>query len=174
MDLDASVPFSTSVGSKASNPQTQIHARNLRVLLETLDEILHVRHDLVKRAERLAEADDIQPRIMKAATGFERWVEVQPAMFEDVSDEEIAKYDKFLQGLREGEKKQNEILEAIKVCRVTKCAYIRSKCQSRSATNPSCSLEGMTHLSRSVSMRCNPLTSPTTSTRKSRATWRKG
>ena len=48
------------------------------------------------RATQLADADDIGPRIMKVATGFERWMDVQPEMFVDVSDEELAKYDKFL------------------------------------------------------------------------------
>jgi len=63
----------------------------------------------------LAEADDIRPRILKAAAKLEQWVEVQPVMFDDVSDEELAKYDKFIQGISESEKKQNDILAAVQV-----------------------------------------------------------
>jgi len=86
----------------------------LRVLLESLDDILRARSQLVQRAERLAEADDIGPRILKVAAGFEKWIDVKPVMFDDVSDEELVKYDKFIQGIEEGRGKQDELLEEIK------------------------------------------------------------
>ncbi|KIJ62786.1 hypothetical protein HYDPIDRAFT_182503 [Hydnomerulius pinastri MD-312] len=115
--LDALVPSSTvSVIGKmpsASN-RTQTHARALRGLLESLDDIRHNRSELVSRAHRRAEVDDIRSRIMTAAGNFERGVEVNPASFADVSDEELAKYDKFIQSLAEGQKKQEELLDAIK------------------------------------------------------------
>jgi programmed cell death 6-interacting protein len=144
VDLEASVP---SARSNMSSPQTQMHARNLRILLEALDDTCKVRSEIVKRAERLTKTDDIQPRIMRAASGFERWVEVQPAMFEDVCDEEIAKYDKFLQELGECEKKQDEILEAIEACLLSCCIYVSVfNGGQRPATYPFCSLERTTHL----------------------------
>lgn len=36
-------------------------------------------------------------------------------MFSDVSDEELVKYDKFIQGIDEGRRKQDKLLEEIKV-----------------------------------------------------------
>ena len=69
----------------------------------------------MQRAQRLAEADNIGPRILKLAAGFERWVAVKPAMFADLSDEELAKYDKFISGIEEGRSKQEGILQDIKV-----------------------------------------------------------
>jgi programmed cell death 6-interacting protein len=144
VDLEASVP---SARSNMSSSQTRMHARNLRILLEALDDICKVRSEIVKRAERLAKTDDVQPRIMRAASGFERWVEVQPAMFEDVCDEEIAKYDKFLQELRECEKKQDEILESIEVCLLSCCIYVSVfNGGRRPATSHFCSPERTTHL----------------------------
>ncbi|KAF8842107.1 BRO1-domain-containing protein [Paxillus ammoniavirescens] len=116
-ELEALVPSSTvsAIGkSQSANNQTQIHARALRGLLESLDDIRHNRGQLVSRAQRRADVDDIRPRIMSAAGDFERLVEVTPATFADVSDEELAKYDKFIQGLSEGQKKQEELLEVIK------------------------------------------------------------
>jgi programmed cell death 6-interacting protein len=92
-----------------------MHARTLRVLLESLDDLLLVRAQLVQRAQRLADADDIGPRILKVAATFEQWVDVKPAMFGDVSDEELAKYDKFISGIEEGRIKQEGILQEIKV-----------------------------------------------------------
>lgn len=94
---------------------TQTHARALRVLLESLDDIIRSRADYVKRANALAASEDISPRIQKAASGIERWVEVQPAMFEDVLDQELSKYDKFRTYIEEGEQKQEVLLESIKV-----------------------------------------------------------
>lgn len=74
------------------------------------------RDQLVKRARRLADADDIHARIMKAASGLERWTEAKPVMFADVSDSELGKYDKFIEGIRESEKKQNDLISHMQVC----------------------------------------------------------
>jgi programmed cell death 6-interacting protein len=92
-----------------------MHARALRVLLESLDDVLLARVKLVRKAQSLAESDDIGPRILKVAASFERWVEVTPAIFAEVSDEELAKYDKFVSDIEGGRTKQEEILQEIKV-----------------------------------------------------------
>lgn len=71
------------------------------------------------RARSLAEADDIQPRIMKASSGLERLADTTPDMFEDISDEELAKYDKFLLEMDDVARKQSELLSNIEVGVVT-------------------------------------------------------
>ncbi|KAM6504501.1 BRO1-like domain containing protein [Amanita muscaria] len=112
-DLEASVPSSTFASPSQITPQgkhTQTFARALRVLLESLDDLHSERAQLVKRARRLAEADDVRDRILAEAAKFDKMADVQPLMFEDVSDQELAKYDKFLTELREFEEKQNVIL----------------------------------------------------------------
>ncbi|KAF8825086.1 hypothetical protein HHX47_DHR7000235 [Lentinula edodes] len=135
-DLEASIPSSTlstsSYPSSSSSFSTDKHARTLRSLLESLSELYTDRDNLIRRASALAEADDIQPRIVKAAAGFERlgletaestgtpYSELaqkhttHPAMFEDISNGELAKYDKFMQWMRDLEGKQEEILGSIK------------------------------------------------------------
>ncbi|KAF9046965.1 BRO1-domain-containing protein [Hymenopellis radicata] len=113
-DLEALVPSSTS--SKRRTPEaavTQRYARNLRVLLESLDTVHADRAQIVRRAESLAEADDIRPRILKAATKLESLEEMQPAMFENVLDEELAKYDKYCQLLADNAQEQEDILSSI-------------------------------------------------------------
>ncbi|KAN0120828.1 BRO1-like domain containing protein [Russula decolorans] len=115
--LEAAVPSSTVVWSSPRRPaigETQTHARALRVLLEQLDDLVRERSQLVSRAQRLADADDISPRIVKEAAGLERWAEVQPSMFEDTLDQELAKYDKFRRDIEEGGVKQTELLESVK------------------------------------------------------------
>lgn len=85
------------------------------MLLESLDDVQRSRTQLVSRATRLAASEDITPRILKAASAIERWVEVQPSMFEDVIDDELAKYDKFREEIEEGEQQQEVLLDSIKV-----------------------------------------------------------
>lgn len=116
------MPSSTisTVGKEAAGGQTQVHARALRGLLESLDDVRHNRGELVSRAQRRGEVDDIKPRIVIAAGRFERDTEITPAMFTDVSDEELAKYDRFIQDLVEGQMKQEGLLDAIKVCLITR------------------------------------------------------
>ncbi|KAG8213026.1 putative pH-response regulator protein [Butyriboletus roseoflavus] len=113
-NLVPSSTISTAGKTQASSSQTLVHARALRGLLESLDEICHNRGKLVSRAQRRGEVDDVRPRIITAAEKFNRDAEITPAMFTEVSDEELAKYDKFIQGLVEGQKKQEGLLEAIK------------------------------------------------------------
>ncbi|RDX57268.1 pH-response regulator [Lentinus brumalis] len=116
-DLEASIPSSTVPQShrtaSAGGDLTRMHARALRVLLEKLDDMAKSRADLVARVKRLAASDDITPRILKAASGMEQWVNVQPAMFEDILDEELSKFDKFRAQLEEDARKQEDILKAV-------------------------------------------------------------
>lgn len=127
-ELEALVPSSTvsMTGKAVSTNQTQIHARTLRGLLESLDDIRRTRDDLVVRAQRRAESDDIRPKVLAAAANLEHGIEMSAVMFEDVSDNELAKYDKFIQGLTEGRKKQEEFLSSIKS---TNDAFIQSRKQ---------------------------------------------
>ncbi|KAG6900688.1 hypothetical protein C0993_004999 [Termitomyces sp. T159_Od127] len=115
-DLEASIPSSTLSSSSATTVQgreTQNHSRALRVQIEALDDVHRARGQLVRRAQTLAAADDIQERVTKIAAGFARLAEVTPAMFEDVLDEELAKYDKFFSEMNEIRQRQGAIIAEI-------------------------------------------------------------
>ncbi|KZT73000.1 BRO1-domain-containing protein [Daedalea quercina L-15889] len=116
--LEASVPSSaislTTAASRSGTTATQTHARALRVLLESLDDVTRKQEDQVRRATRLAESEDITPRIIKAANAIEQWEEVQPAKFEDVLEEELVKYEKFRVGVEETAREQETLLQQIK------------------------------------------------------------
>ena len=118
-ELEASIPSSTvpynQRAEATSADPTRMHARAIRALLENLDDMIRSRADLVARANRLAASEDITPRILKAASGMEQWVNVQPAMFEDILDQELSKYDKFRVQLEEDEVKQQDLLKAVQV-----------------------------------------------------------
>ncbi|OSD06599.1 BRO1-domain-containing protein [Trametes coccinea BRFM310] len=115
-DLERSIPSSTvpSDHRAVSADPTRLHARALRGLLEQLDDLTKARRELVVRIERLASTDDITQRISKAASGMEQWVNVQPAMFEDILDEELSKYDKYRVQLGENGERQEQLLQTIK------------------------------------------------------------
>ncbi|KAI8980207.1 BRO1-domain-containing protein [Trametes punicea] len=115
-DLEQSIPSSTvwcGEGASAADP-TRVRARALRTLLERLDDLSKTRAALVARVNNLASSDDVTQRISKAASGMEQWVKVQPAMFEDILDEELSKYDKFRVQLDENERKQEALLQSVK------------------------------------------------------------
>ncbi|KAJ7170650.1 BRO1-like domain-containing protein [Mycena crocata] len=115
-DLEAAVPSSSLTPSSRSSSEAAEalkHSRALRVALEALDTLHRELQDFVRRAQSLAEADDVYPRILNAASGLEKLAEVKPEMFEDVLDEELAKYDKFIEENNKAEGKQAELLAAI-------------------------------------------------------------
>ncbi|THH09151.1 hypothetical protein EW145_g2207 [Phellinidium pouzarii] len=117
-ELERWIPSSTGPASGSSkdiaNAQTQVHARALRAHLEAMDDLRSARAQLVHRAQRLADADDIRPRIMREASVTERWTDVEPVMFEPTLDQEMNKYEKFKDGVEEGAEKQEELAESIK------------------------------------------------------------
>ncbi|TRM59396.1 BRO1-like domain-containing protein [Schizophyllum amplum] len=110
--LERSVPSSTAVSGRASR-ETEVHRRALRVRLEQLDDIHRELENFVRRAQNLADADDIRARVVKFAAGFAQLAEVQPAAFEDILDDELAKYDKFLHGVAECGDRQQGLMEEI-------------------------------------------------------------
>jgi programmed cell death 6-interacting protein len=128
-DLEASIPSSALSTATTQGKQTQAHARALRVLIEQLDDVHRDRNQLVRRAQSLADADDIRARILTVSSGFERFAQVEPAMFEDVLDEELSKYDKFLREISEVEQKQNGILSDIQVPVISDTTASQTSCE---------------------------------------------
>ncbi|KAJ7773226.1 BRO1-like domain-containing protein [Mycena metata] len=115
-ELEAAVPSSTispSSRSSAEAAEALKHSRALRVALEALDSLHRSLQDFVRRAQSLADADDIYPQVLSASSGLEKLAELKPEMFEDVSDAALQKYDKFLEEIRTGEGKQGELLATI-------------------------------------------------------------
>lgn len=98
------------------NQETRRCARDLRTLLEKLEDLKKSRAQTVQRARFAAEGDDITSRVSREATGVAQWTEVQPTMFEDTFEKEMGKYDKFKDALEEGETTQNKLLARLEVC----------------------------------------------------------
>ena len=116
--LEASVPSPTIVPGRNTsnvNQETRRCARDLRALLEKLEDLKNSRAQTVQRARFVAEADDITSRVLREAAGVEQWTEVQPTMFEDTFEKEMSKYDKFKSALEQGETTQKGLLAQVKV-----------------------------------------------------------
>ncbi|KAG8970981.1 pH-response regulator protein palA/rim20, partial [Tulasnella sp. 427] len=109
--MEAAVPSSRSTGLASATVLP--HARELRRLLEELDDLKTSRAEIVEQARHLADIDDIRRRIELEASAMERWVEVKPAMFEDTIASELDKYEKYRNQLDEGATKQAVLLEKI-------------------------------------------------------------
>ena len=106
------------LSERASDPaalKTQKLARQLRAHLEALDEIRRSRGNLVERARRMSESDDIEPRIVREAAGIELWTEVKPEQFEATIEQELGKYEKFHEELDDSAEAQTKLLSQIKV-----------------------------------------------------------
>ncbi|CAK5268540.1 unnamed protein product [Mycena citricolor] len=114
-ELEAAVPSTKPSNSRrgSEGPAMQQHARALRVALEALDSLHRSLDDFVARAQSLAKADNIHNRIASVASGLEKLAEVKPDMFEEVMDQELSKYDKFLQELERAGEKQKGLLRTI-------------------------------------------------------------
>lgn len=84
-------------------------------MLDNIKDLHDSVDDLVQRAKLTTEVDDIQDRVLLVSAGFEKLAEVRPAMFEDIMDEELAKYDKFLKEISDLEQKQVTTLSELKV-----------------------------------------------------------
>ncbi|KAF8527363.1 ALIX V-shaped domain-containing protein [Gautieria morchelliformis] len=114
-DIAMVVPSSTlSDVSEGGSKSTQGHTRALRSHLETLDDLVQARANLVGCVEQLAASDDIAPRFIREAASVAMWVEVRPEIFEWAIEEELSKYDKFREELEDGGQRQEEALEGIK------------------------------------------------------------
>lgn len=122
--LEASIPSSANQRSTSSGVATHRHARSLRALLETSEDLRRTRTQVVARAKRLAEADDISPVIARKATAFEQFTKVEPGMFEDVSDKALEKYDRFVQEVKATETSQEDLLEQL---RARNMEFLRSR-----------------------------------------------
>lgn len=125
--LEQLIPSTTQSRATRSTPESRATAKlaqSLRNRLEDLDVLHRDRAQLVRRAKATAENDDVQQRITKAATGFEKLANLDPAMFEDILDQELAKYDRYLVDMDEQSKRVEEALEKIKS---DNAAFVKSR-----------------------------------------------
>lgn len=121
-EIEAAIPSTSSTGSASSTILP--HARELRRLLEELDDLKSSRAEIVNGARHMAAIDDIRRRIELEASAMERWVEVKPAMFEDTISSELEKYEKYNAQLEGGGEKQAALLKKIEVTRQNEaCEY---------------------------------------------------
>jgi programmed cell death 6-interacting protein len=112
--LEAAVPATTGAAA-APRRETKVHARALRRALEALDDGVRARADVARRAQQLADADDVRPRVAREAAGVARWAEVAPAMFEDTMQDELRKFAKFERDVEDGAAQQRQLLQDLTV-----------------------------------------------------------
>lgn len=110
------MPSSTiSTGSASGGSRsTQGHARALRSFLETLEDIIQSRTELVRRVQRIVNTDDVSGRFKREEASLARWTEVRPEVFDQAIEEELGKFDRYKEDLEQDQRRQDEALSGIK------------------------------------------------------------
>lgn len=114
-DIESHVPSSSPSSSAASNQDTRRHAQHLRAALEELDSLHHASEDLVRRVQDLRDADDIEAKVVLASHGLAKLATVKPELFEELLDEELEKYERFIKQVKANEDVHVEILGRIEI-----------------------------------------------------------
>lgn len=91
-------------------------AERLRQLLDEMEDNLIARRQLVDRAKKISNADDISPALLKKAaqlTAKSPVVKIDPAQFEELFVEELRKYDDILMEIDRQDERQTQILREL-------------------------------------------------------------
>lgn len=91
-------------------------ARELQLLLETLDDAQSDRARLVAEAKRVAAKDDLRPVIIQEAAKLAHGGsgDVKPEWFEDTFEKELRKYRRLVSDMQEQQRTQERVLERIR------------------------------------------------------------
>ncbi|EMD34060.1 hypothetical protein CERSUDRAFT_117568 [Gelatoporia subvermispora B] len=108
--LEAIVPSST-LGRQTV--ETQHRARELRRLLELLDDVQKERASLLQKANDHVPHDDPTQRVLSHAASFQRWTEIEPRMFDDCLSRNMDYYEDVQADIEETEMKQNALIKSI-------------------------------------------------------------
>lgn len=118
-ELEASIASATGPNLKSQSTNTSVartHVNALRVLIDSLNDLIRSRSRIVERAERLLNSDFIRPVIEITANQLERsGSEVTAAAFDDVSNNSLAKYDDFVDAVSQTQSTQADTLREIQV-----------------------------------------------------------
>ncbi|KAI9489347.1 ALIX V-shaped domain binding to HIV-domain-containing protein [Zychaea mexicana] len=111
-DLEQSVPGAyDGVEDEAASGKEAIE--QLRELLDEMDDHLIARRQIVDRARRISNADDISPVLLKKAaqiTAKSPVVKIDPAQFEELFVDELRKYDDTLMEIDRQDERQSQVL----------------------------------------------------------------
>jgi len=112
--LNDHIPSTTSTSTYSSLPPS---VRPLRSSLEELDDNISHRARIISELRQIAAADDIRPEVMKEASRLAHGGtgDVKTEWFEDIFGRGMEKYEKLRGEMDEEGKKQDGLLEQIRV-----------------------------------------------------------
>lgn len=112
-ELEQSVPGSESSESASHGREA---VEQLRRLMDEMDEHLVMRRQIIDKAKRISNADDISPALLKKAaqlTAKSPVIKIDPAQFEELFAEELRKYDDLLMQIDQQDERQGQILREL-------------------------------------------------------------
>ena len=102
------------------NPAQTALIRQLKRLMEKLDDMKTDRRRLIEDAKRATTRDDIRPAVMREAgriaSAEPGTLKIEAAHFEPMFDQELRKYQVFSQSMEMTSQEQDSLLDKIKVC----------------------------------------------------------
>lgn len=127
--LEAAIPSSKrrqSSYDEITSPSSQTAlVRQLRHMLEDLEDIVAARRRTVEDAKRTAQGDDIRSVVLRKTQEITSHSEdrIETAMFEEIFQQELRKYSFFKDTLSGNERKQEELLKRIAVSLTSTTAF---------------------------------------------------
>ncbi|KAI9318569.1 BRO1-like domain-containing protein [Dichotomocladium elegans] len=111
-DLEQSVPAHSEDGTLSGREAIE----HLKRLLGEMEEHLITRRQLIDRAKKISNADDISPVLLRRAaqlTAKSPIVKIDPAQFEELFADELRKYDDILMQVDRQDERQSQILREL-------------------------------------------------------------
>lgn len=117
-DIEALLPRTS--GTQRQSPQQIELSRQLRQLMEDLENVSARRHTVVSDAKRVAMGDEIRPLVLREAGGLTNRAHgqsslVEAAHFEPLFEQQLRKYDMYLSKMSENEQEQQGLLQQAEV-----------------------------------------------------------
>lgn len=116
-ELEDSIPTDDAPSSPDHPQQRQEDSlTRIKRLVEDMNQHIRVRKDVIDRAKKASNADDISPALLKKAaelTAKSPIVKIEAAQFEDLFVVELRKYDQFIMTVDQEDEQQSVILRQL-------------------------------------------------------------
>lgn len=116
-EIEAAIP---SFAAPSLNSKQSFTLKNLRQALQELDDIRALRDRIIQDAKLAGAVNDIRSRVVRhasqLASSSSRSSSTGAEDYEELMEEEMAKFSKFKMAMNVNESRQDDALDQIKVC----------------------------------------------------------
>jgi programmed cell death 6-interacting protein len=126
--LNDHIPTTTTSSSSTSYSSLPPSVRPLRASLEELDDTIAHRARIISECRQISAADDVRPQVLKEASRLAHGGtgDVKTEWFEEIFGKSMEKYERLREEIEGEARKQDDLLERIRVSFLLFCNIIRS------------------------------------------------